>query len=520
MLFQIPDILLAVTAITNTGLIWFVYQRDRDKPVNKLFALFVVFITFWALIILLFRQVDSVPIALYLLKLSYIAALLLAFFFYRFSFLFPKPTPVHRLHTLITTTFVSAVSIYILFPGVLTENVVFHSWGKEVVLEPFAYWLFAASFLFFFLFGQARLLLKIPQASGVERVQLLIIASTVVVAGLFGMYYNLLLPSPFFHDFQYIWSGPVFTFAFAVVITYSIFRFRLFNPRAILAELLVYTLLLFLFIRLILTNVLSDLVINGALLITVAIVGALLIKSVTKEVEQREEIERLSEEKSEFMTFASHEIRNPITAMRGYASLIVDGTTGEAGAQTKDAAEKILVNGDTVLSLISQFLNKSKLELGQIAYAIADVDVGKTIRSIAEGFRAHAEQKGLSLDVKVDFPNLLARADESKLREVVGNIVDNSLKYTKTGDITVEIEKRNGMARITIADTGVGIPPETLPHLFQKFSRADAQKMNLLGTGLGLYLAKTFIEGMGGKIWAESDGKDKGSRFIIELHAV
>jgi len=122
--------------------------------------------------------------------------------------------------------------------------------------------------------------------------------------------------------------------------------------------------------------------------------------------------------------------------------------------------------------------------------------------------------------VKIDFPGLLGEADEPKLREVIGNLVDNSIKYTKAGGITLEIEKRNGMARVIVADTGVGIAHETTPHLFKKFSRADAQKMNLRGTGLGLFLAKTFIEGMGGKIWAESDGLDKGSRFIIELHTV
>lgn len=520
MLFQIPDILLSITAITNLGLLWFVYQRDREKSVNTLFALFVAFISFWALVILLFRQVSDVFIALYLLKLSYVAALLLAYFFYRFSLLFPKPRPVSRLHLYAINALLASVGIYILIPGVLTESVIFHDWGKEVILQPFAYWIFAILFLLFFVGGQVRLLHRIRFSEGIERIQLIIIACTVIVIGLFGMYYNLLLPSPIFQDFKYIWSGPVFTFVFAVIITYSIFRFRLFNPRAIFAELLVYTLILFLFVRLILTNTFPDLLINGTLLLAVAIVGALLVKSVTREVEQREKIEKLSNEKSEFMSFASHEIRNPITAMRGYASLVVDGTVGEVSEPVRDVAEKILVNGDTVLSLISEFLNKSKLELGQISYSVADIDVGKTVRSITEGLKAHAREKGLTLDLKIDFSSLIAKADEAKLREVVGNLIDNSVKYTKTGGITVTVEKRNGMARVIVADTGVGIAPETLPHLFQKFSRADAQKMNLLGTGLGLYLAKTFIEGMGGKLWAESNGKDKGSRFIIELHAV
>jgi signal transduction histidine kinase len=106
------------------------------------------------------------------------------------------------------------------------------------------------------------------------------------------------------------------------------------------------------------------------------------------------------------------------------------------------------------------------------------------------------------------------------VKEVIGNVVDNSLKYTPHGSITVSAHRHGVHARVTIQDTGVGISAETLPHLFKKFSRADAQKVNILGTGIGLYLAKTITEAMGGRIWAESDGKDKGSRFILEFPVV
>ncbi len=520
MLLQIPDILLSVTAVTNLGLMWFVYRRDRDKTVNRIFALFVAFITFWAIVILLFRLVDSAAVALYLMKLSYISALFLALFFYQFSYLFPDSKGMSRAHRAIAIASVSALSLYILLPHSLTLHIVSHEWGKEVLLEPFGYLLFAAAFLYLFLSGQIRLLLKVRGSSGSTRTQLWIISTTVIAVGAFGMYYNLLLPSPWLQDFRYIWSGPVFTFAFAVMITYSIFRFRLLSPRAILAELLVYTLLLFLFVRVILTDASLELVINGALLLAVAAVGVFLVRGVTREVEQREEIETLSEEKSEFMTFASHEIRNPITAMRGYASLIVDGTAGDTSKETRDAAEKILVTGNEVLTLIGQFLSKSKMELGQISYTMQPFDLGAAIHAVAGGYAPHAEQKNLTLSVEIPPEQLMVKADEGKVKEVIGNIIDNSLKYTKTGGITVSVGNIDGVIRVSVADTGVGIPPETLPRLFQKFSRADAAKAILLGTGVGLYLAKTFIDAMGGNIWAESDGKGKGSRFIIEFPAV
>jgi len=98
-------------------------------------------------------------------------------------------------------------------------------------------------------------------------------------------------------------------------------------------------------------------------------------------------------------------------------------------------------------------------------------------------------------------------------------LIDNSIKYTPQGEVKVSLEKGNGTVTVKIADTGVGIPADTIPQLFKKFSRADAQKVNLLGTGLGLYLAKIFIDAHKGRIWVESPGKDQGSTFFVELPA-
>lgn len=304
------------------------------------------------------------------------------------------------------------------------------------------------------------------------------------------------------------------------LIGFAILRYRLFDIKVVAAQFLTLILAVFSFMRLLFATTTQEFSLNAALFLLTIGVGVYLIRSVRLEVEQREQIEKLSDEKSEFMTFASHEIRNPITAMRGYASLITDGTTGEVAPQTKDVAEKILVLGDEVLALIGQFLSKSKMELGKIQYSSDIFDLGVAVSIIADGYKPHAQQKGIDLVKKID-PNehLIVKADQGKVKEVVGNIIDNSLKYTRQGNITVAVERHGISVRVVVSDTGVGIAPETLPHLFKKFSRADAQKVNLLGTGIGLYLAKTFIEAMGGRIWAESEGTDKGSRFIIEFPA-
>lgn len=513
-------VLLAVTAMGDIGAIFFTYFRRQRSTNITLFVLFLLSIVCWSM--LWFYYFVGTPfLSLLSLRLTYDAALAIALTFYLFSIAFPSNSLPGRSHLVALVGVTAALATYLAAPGMLVVSTSFSASSIAVMLAPAGYLLFTFAFVAFYVVSMVRLLMKLLRAglSGEAHAQLLAILVSATLVGLLGIYVDLILGSPYLHNFNYLWTGPLFTSVIAVTIIYSVFQYRLFNTRVVASELFVFLVWALTFVRTLLSANPTDEALNGALFVLLVAVGLLLVRSVNRTVQQQDEIERLSAEKSEFMSFASHEIRNPITAMRGYASLIADGTVGEASPQAKDSAQKILVNGDTVLSLISEFLNKSKLELGQISYAVADVDVGKVVNSIAEGMRAHAEQKGLSLAIRIVDANLVARADEAKLREVVGNLIDNSVKYTQKGAIMVEVEKRNGTARIVVSDTGVGIPPETISHLFQKFSRADAQKMNLRGTGLGLYLAKTFIEGMGGKIWAESGGKNRGSRFIVELPA-
>ena len=307
---------------------------------------------------------------------------------------------------------------------------------------------------------------------------------------------------------------------FIALLMYAIVKYRTFNIKLLGAVALVFALCVLTFA---LMFVGVDVVRPVAAVNFVLALGFgfMLIRSVSREVRLREAVEQLSEEKSEFMTFASHEIRNPITRVQGYASEILEGDMGETNPQVKDAVEKILISAKDVIALIAQFLNKSKFELGQISYERRDFDLGAMVRAVTEGLKPLAQSKGLVLKTGIDLSqHFTAHVDEGKMKEVIGNLIDNSIKYTPTGSVTVSVSRHNGSAIVSIADTGLGIAPEVLPALFKKFSRADAAKANLLGTGVGLFLAKTFVEAMDGKIWVESAGKDKGSTFYIELPLV
>lgn len=358
--------------------------------------------------------------------------------------------------------------------------------------------------------------LRVVWADKAERIR------SAMVAGAIGLFMAVFAGAEFYSTQTNIFEVTLYSLfvlpLFILVLTIAITNYGTFRLGDATIKVLFYIFLLLAGTQFFFVQSMGDFALAAMSFSVVLILGLVLYRTSERETAARHTVEKLSAEKSEFMAFASHEIRNPITAMRGYASMISDGTLGAADREVMRAARQVLLVGDEVLMLISQFLDKSKVELGQIEYHLNDFDAGAAAKSIADGYRPHVEEKGLVLVTDIDLSkNLTVHGDEAKLKEIIGNIIDNSLKYTPKGSITISAYSTEDTVRIIVQDTGVGIPQEVLPKLFRKFGREDAAKANLLGTGLGLYIAKVFIEGMGGRIGADSDGKDKGARFIIEL---
>lgn len=254
-------------------------------------------------------------------------------------------------------------------------------------------------------------------------------------------------------------------------------------------------------------------------LVITIVAGFILVRSVKKVDEQKDLLEIANNEKSEFMSFASHQIRTPLTSMKGFASMMLEGDYGPLTPPLKDVTQKILVSGNNVVALISQYLDKSKMELGQLKYDFVDFDLIELAKQVYSNFKPNAEQAKLELKFKANEASpCMVNADKGKMKEIIGNLIDNSIKYTPSGFVEVSVEQKDDKAIIKISDSGVGMNATTMADLFKKFSRAkDAGKTNILGSGLGLYLAKTFVEAQKGRVWAESEGEGKGSVFIVEL---
>jgi signal transduction histidine kinase len=224
--------------------------------------------------------------------------------------------------------------------------------------------------------------------------------------------------------------------------------------------------------------------------------------------------------KSQFLSIASHDLRAPLTVIRNFMSLLLENTYGPIPRAAQDGMQQVFDRATDMAKSVETYLNVSRIEQGRMKYDFIDVEAGPLIRNAVRAFGTNAEKKGLafSFTEAPDLQGKKARLDVAKINEVLNNLLDNSIKYTPSGSITVALERRDDMARVTVRDTGVGMSKETLGRLFQLFSTApDSQKINISSTGVGLYIAKAHAEAHGGRLWAESEGEGKGSTFILEI---
>ena len=329
--------------------------------------------------------------------------------------------------------------------------------------------------------------------------------------------------------------GPVFMLPTFLGITYAILRHNALNIKAITAEILTFSILSVSLVDIFLTKDSSQVFLKILIFILFFIFGLFLIRSVIKEVKQREQIEKLAKElkkandklkvldkmKSEFVSIASHQLRSPLTSIRGYSSMLLEGSYGKLTTKAAEAVQRIADSSRFMALSVEDYLNVSRIEAGNMKYEIADFNLKDTAEKVVDEMRPAALKRGLLLIFRSDCDGSCSvHADIGKVRQVIMNIVDNAMKYTEKGSITViaHDDPKKKKMYISVKDTGVGMEKETIEEMFHKFTRAkNANEINVTGTGLGLFVAKRMIEEMGGRIWAESEGEGKGSTFHIEL---
>ncbi len=221
--------------------------------------------------------------------------------------------------------------------------------------------------------------------------------------------------------------------------------------------------------------------------------------------------------KDEFLSNVSHEFKTPLTSIRGYSQLVLDGTLGDINDQQKKAMDTVIRNSDRLRRLVDSLLYLSRAQVGRMRYYFEKLQLAELINNCVHDQLLQAKNKGISLQTDIeDVPPV--RGDKDKLTDVLTNLIDNALKFTSEhGRVTVSARKISEGVHIEVKDTGIGIPADHIPQLFQRFYQVDSSASRRYGgTGLGLYISRTIVEAHGGKIWIESE-EGKGTTVHVEL---
>ena len=238
-----------------------------------------------------------------------------------------------------------------------------------------------------------------------------------------------------------------------------------------------------------------------------------------REIEEKsQQIEAANRHKSEFLANMSHELRTPLNAIIGFSEVLQEKLFGELNEKQAEYTDDILSSGRHLLSLINEILDLSKVEAGRMELELAAFDLPLAIDNARTFVRERATRHGIALDVTVDKRLGEIVGDERKIKQILLNLLSNAVKFTPEGGrIGIEARQADGVVEISVSDTGVGIAPEDQPKIFEEFRQVGSDYAHKTeGTGLGLTLAKKFVELHGGKIWVESE-VGKGSKFTFTL---
>ena len=257
------------------------------------------------------------------------------------------------------------------------------------------------------------------------------------------------------------------------------------------------------------------------LLQTFATQSALAIQNARlfREIEDKSrQIEAANRHKSEFLANMSHELRTPLNAIIGFSEVLREKLFGELNEKQAEYTDDILSSGRHLLSLINEILDLSKVEAGRMELEVAAFDLPLAIDNARTFVRERATKHGINLDVTVDERLGDFVGDERKIKQILLNLLSNAVKFTPEGGrIGISARQADGSVEISVSDTGVGIAPEDQPKIFEEFRQVGSDYTHKVeGTGLGLTLAKKFVELHGGKIWVESE-VGKGSKFTFTL---
>lgn len=511
--FVLP--ILSFILIFFLGII--VFLKNPKDSQNRTFFAFSLSLLWWLVVNFIVDYIKDLSIAFRFSQLAAIGPIIAAPLFFYFSLIFPRP---EKKLTKVQVFFILffCVILLILVPTKFNvEKVWSEEWG--VNFKPgWLYYFLGLYLASYFILIFKNLFIVYKKADSLEKTQIEYLLLGLFFTLTIGLITNLGLPLIGYN--RLVTLGPSLSvLPFVGFVAYAIVSKHLFEIEVILTEILVGAIGTLLLFQIFMAQNTFWKMTNSLMFFLFFIFGWLLTKYTFREIKRREEAEKLSQAKTEFLSIVSHQLRTPLTAIKGYLSMILEGTYGKVPIMAQKPLENIYASNERLIRLVNDFLQVSRLETGKIDIELKKTNLESLIQGIVDELWIKTKEKGLYLKFekpKEQIPEILV--DKEKIRQVVLNLIDNAIRYTSVGGINISLEKRKNYVRIIVKDSGEGLEKEEAERLFKSFSRGAAgQKMWAEGAGLGLYIAKKLVELHKGKIWAVSEGRQKGSTFYVEL---
>ena len=311
-------------------------------------------------------------------------------------------------------------------------------------------------------------------------------------------------------------------------LSYLIVKYKAFSIKVLAAQALIFALVALIASEFFFVRNTTNKILTGVTLFLAIGFGFFLVRSVKREVSQRERIEKLAGELQEtnerqetLMHFVGHEVKGFLTKDAGAFAAISQGDFGQCDVNMKSFVERALVESRQGADSVGNILKASNLKKGTVTYTKESFDLKELVAGAAEKAKLAAEQKGLTLTFTADEGSYQMMGDKAQISDhVLRNLIDNSINYTSSGSVSVSLKKDAGKLVLIVEDTGIGITEEDKQRLFTEGGHGkDSQTVNAHSTGYGLYIAKQITEAHNGTIRAESLGAGKGSTFVVEFPA-
>lgn len=537
MLFGSDTTLLLIISFLVFSLGSFILYKDYKSRINRSFAFLAFSVLGWIISAYFEDEVTKESLRYLLLKFDFIFGMFFAVSLFIFCLDIAKIKIIQNTFIRIFILFIPIFfSFLLLFTGYVVSGYVIDSSG--IIVPQFGFLVPVYNFFVIIapIIGIGLLIWRYRAVKDNEKSQYVYLLIGIFVTVLISLVTNIIFVdyianSP---EYEIYYRLGIFSSVFIVLFPgYSMLRYRLLDMKVVATEVLSFFILLITFIQIFFSEDGYQLILRGVTFIVMFILLGMLVKFVDREISRKEELQematrltitneelkRLDNSKSEFISIASHQLRTPLTAIKGFLSLILEGSYGKVSPQIEDVVNKVYAANNHLVELVENLLNISRIDSGRIQYQFEMTDLAKIVRDLEDSMTIIAKDRGLRLVFSYPQPPIEPfLLDSQKIREVLSNIIDNAIKYTPEGQVSVSLEQANSIVRVTVVDTGMGIAPMDMEQLFQKFRRGDgAGKVNVSGTGLGLYVGRAFVDAHGGRILVHSDGLGKGSRFIVEL---